>query len=211
MTTPLSPQQVASLIVRRDRAFKPVVDAVGPPKLRRRPAPVDERFSALVSSITSQLLATSAAATIHARVVEACGGEVSVASVLEAGPDVLRAVGLNRTKAEAMVTLANDVDEGRVRLAHHGRMSDHDVVLDVSSVRGIGPWTAHMYLIFTLGRPEVWPVGDYGVRAGWTALHGLDEIVTEKQLRDLGDPFDGVRTAAAWYCWQALHLARASK
>ena len=206
MTTPLSPQQVASLIVRRDRAFKPVVDAVGPPKLRRRPAPVDERFSALVSSITSQLLATSAAATIHARVVE-----VSVASVLEAGPDVLRAVGLNRTKAEAMVTLANDVDEGRVRLAHHGRMSDHDVVLDVSSVRGIGPWTAHMYLIFTLGRPDVWPVGDYGVRAGWTALHGLDEIVTEKQLRDLGDPFDGVRTAAAWYCWQALHLARASK
>ena len=210
MTT-LTPQQVAALIVRRDRAFKPVVDAVGPPKLRRRPAPVDERFSALVSSITSQLLATSAAATIHARVVEACGGRVSVASILEAGPDVLRAVGLNRTKAEAMVALAYDVDEGRVRLSRHGRMSDHDVVADVSSVRGIGPWTAHMYLIFTLGRPDVWPVGDYGVRAGWTSLHRLDEIVTEKQLRDLGDPFDGVRTAAAWYCWQALHLARASK
>ena len=102
MTTPLSPQQVASLIVRRDRAFKPVVDAVGPPKLRRRPAPVDERFSALVSSITSQLLATSAAATIHARVVEACGGEVSVASVLEAGPDgVMREVSVRDALREA--------------------------------------------------------------------------------------------------------------
>ena len=211
MTAPLSPQQVASLIVRRDRAFKPVVEAIGPPTLRRRPAPVDQRFSALVSSITSQLLATSAAATIHSRVVEACGGQVSVASILSAGPDALRAAGLNRTKAEAMVQLARDVKEQRVDLSRHGRMSDHQVLLDVSAVRGIGPWTAHMYLIFTLARPDVWPVGDYGVRAGWTALHGLDEIVTEKQLRELGDPFNGVRTTAAWYCWQALHLARASK
>ena len=197
--------------MRRDRAFKPVVEAIGPPTLRRRPAPVDQRFSALVSSITSQLLATSAAATIHSRVVEACGGQVSVASILSAGPDALRAAGLNRTKAEAMVQLARDVKEQRVDLSRHGRMSDHQVLLDVSAVRGIGPWTAHMYLIFTLARPDVWPVGDYGVRAGWTALHGLDEIVTEKQLRELGDPFNGVRTTAAWYCWQALHLARASK
>ena len=211
MTTSLPPDQVASLIVRRDRAFKPVVDAIGPPTIRRRAAPVDQRFAALVSSITSQLLATAAAATIHARVVDLCGGTVTVDSILAAGPDALRAAGLNRTKAEAMVALARDVSEQRIRLSRHGRMSDDEVLADVSSVRGIGPWTAHMYLIFTLGRPDVWPVGDYGVRAGWTALHGLDEIVTEKRLRDLGDPFDGVRTAAAWYCWQALHLARASK
>ena len=90
-------------------------------------------------------------------------------------------------------------------------MTDAEVVADVSSVRGIGPWTAQMYLIFTLGRRDVWPVGDYGVRAGWSALHGLDEIISEQALRDCGAKFEGARTATAWYCWQALHLARRAK
>ena len=206
-----TPTEVAAFIVRRDRAFRPVVAEVGPPVLRRRAAPVDERFADLVSSITSQLLATSAASTIHARVVETCGGTVNVDTIIAAGPDALKAAGLNRTKAEAMVQLAHDVAAKRVRLAHHGRMTDAEVVADVSSVRGIGPWTAQMYLIFTLGRRDVWPVGDYGVRAGWSALHGLDEIISEQALRDCGAKFEGARTATAWYCWQALHLARRAK
>ena len=210
MPSPATPVDIAAAIAQRDRSFRPVIALVGPPPLRRRAAPVGDRFPALVSSITSQLLATKAADTIHRRVVDVCGGEVTVASVLGAGAEQLKGAGLNRTKAQAMVDLAQDVLEQRVRLDRHGRMSDDEIVRDVASVRGIGPWTAQMYLIFTMGRRDVWPAGDFGVRNGWSALHGLDEIISESQLRLDGDRFEGVRTAVAWYCWRAVDLQRQS-
>jgi DNA-3-methyladenine glycosylase II len=118
-------------------------------------------------------------------------------------------VGLSNAKAAAMLGLAARSLDGRIRLAQHGRMSDHDVLVDVVAVRGIGEWTAQMYLMHTLGRHDVWPSGDLGVRNGWTLVHGLDELVTEKDLRRRGDDFAGVRSDVAWYCWQAVHLARA--
>ncbi len=210
MPSPATPVDIAAAIAKRDRSFRPVIALAGPPPLRSRAAPVGERFPALVSSITSQLLATKAADTIHRRVVDVCGGEVTVASVLVAGAEQLKGAGLNRTKAQAMVGLAQDVLDQRVRLDRHGRMSDEEIVRDVASVRGIGPWTAQMYLIFTMGRRDVWPAGDFGVRNGWSALHGLDEIVSESQLRLDGDRFEGVRTAVAWYCWRAVDLKRQS-
>ena len=211
MPAPLSPTQAAAYIAKRDGAFRPIIKLAGPPPLRRRAAAVDERFPSLVRSITFQLLATKAADTIHARVVESCGGTVNTASIITAGPELLRAAGLNRTKAQAMVDLAHDVHHGRVDLARHGRMSDLEIVKDVSSVKGIGPWTAQMYLISTMSRHDVWPIGDYGVRVGWSILHDLDETISESDLRDEGERFTGVRTAVAWYCWEAVHFARQAK
>ncbi len=205
------PADVAAFIAKRDRAFKPIIAFSGPPPLRRRAAAVDDRFPSLVRSITHQLLATSAATTIHARVVDACGGVVNVNTIISAGPAKLHAAGLNRTKAQAMVDLAHDVRDSRVNLARHGRMSDLDIVQDVASVRGIGPWTAQMYLISTMSRPDVWPIGDYGVRVGWTILHGLDETISEKELLVAGEPFVGARTSVAWYCWEAVRWAKAAK
>jgi 3-methyladenine DNA glycosylase/8-oxoguanine DNA glycosylase len=207
----LRPAEAAAFIAQRDRAFKAIIALAGPPPLRARAAAVDDRFPSLVRSITHQLLATSAATTIHGRVVETCGGVVDVHSVIAAGPERLRAAGLNRTKAQAMVDLAHDVRDQRVNLARHGRMSDDEVVRDVASVRGIGPWTAQMYLISTLSRPDVWPVGDYGVRVGWSLLHELDETISERDLRDAGERFVGVRTSVAWYCWEAIRWAKAAK
>jgi DNA-3-methyladenine glycosylase II len=206
-----SPQEVAAYIAKRDKAFRPIIALAGPPPFRRRAEPIDSRFPSLVRSITHQLLATSAATTIHGRVVEACGGTVTVDSIIAAGPDRLRAAGLNNNKARAMVELATEVRDSRLQLAKHGRMSDDDIVADVASVRGIGPWTAHMYLISTMARPDVWPVGDYGVRVGWSLLHGLDETISEAGLRDAGQRFEGVRTAVAWYCWEAVHFAKVAK
>ena len=205
------PADVAAFIAKRDRAFKPIIALAGPPPLRSRAAAVDDRFPSLVQSITHQLLATSAAATIHARVVEACGGVVNVHTIIATGPEKLRAAGLNRTKAQAMVDLAHDVRDSRVDLSRHGRMSDADIVHDVASVRGIGPWTAQMYLISTMSRPDVWPIGDYGVRVGWTLLHGLDETIGEKELLVAGERFVGARTSVAWYCWEAIRWAKAAK
>ena len=205
-----SPQDIAKTIARRDPSFRGVIKTVGPPP-KRRSAKVDERFASLIRSIVFQLLATKAAATIHARVEEACGGEINVDSILSTGFDDLRAAGLSRTKAEAMLDLANHVDDGRVNIARHGKMSDADIVREVTAVRGIGPWTVQMYLMHTLARPDVWPAGDFGVRNGWSILHDLDEMISEPDLRIEGERFEGVRTEVAWYCWQAVHLHRDAK
>ena len=108
-----------------------------------------------------------------------------------------------------MLDLAERTLDGRVRLAHHGRMSDHDVLRDVVAVRGIGPWTAQMYLMHTLARHDVWPAGDFGVRNGWSRIHRLDVMVSEAELRQKGERFEGVRSDVAWYCWQVIRLERA--
>ena len=205
--TNLSREEIAREVARRDRAFAPIIELAGAPP-RRTNAPVDERFRSLVRSITFQLLATKAATTIHARVHEACGSSISVQSILDAGVDELRAAGLSRTKAQAMVELATRVRDEEVRLSRHGRMSDLEIVREVTTVRGIGPWTAQMYLMNTLARPDVWPVGDFGVRSGWSILHGDDEIITEQGLRLAGEAFVGLRSAVAWYCWEAVHFQR---
>jgi DNA-3-methyladenine glycosylase II len=203
VSTTLSPADTAAYIVRRDRAFKTLVANVGPPPAFRR-VKVDERFATLIRSITFQLLATKAANTIHRRVHDVCGGDVTVESVLRAGTANLRAAGLSGTKAAAMIDLAEHVADGRVRLLAHARMSDAEVTREVTAVHGIGPWTAEMYLMFSLGRPDVWPVLDLGVRRGWSLLHGLDEMVSPQELRVAGERFAGVRSGVAWYCWATV-------
>ena len=202
------PAASARTIVRADPAFRSLVRRVGPPPPRRT-APVGGRFASLTRSVTYQLLATKAAATIHARVVEVCRGQVTPAAILAAGHDRLRAVGLSNAKAAAMLNLAERTLDGRLALARHGAMSDAAVTAEVVAVRGLGVWSAQMYLMHTLGRADVWPTGDFGVRHGWSLLHGLDEMITERALGPLGDPFAGVRSEVAWYCWRAVELERA--
>lgn len=175
----------------------------------RRSAPVVHRFPTLARAITGQLLATKAATTIHQRVIDLCDGTVDAESVTRAGHAQLRGVGLSNAKAAAMLDLAERTLDGRVHLAQHGTMNDHDVLSDVVAVRGIGPWTAQMYLMHTLARHDVWPPGDFGVRNGWSRLHELDEIISEADLRRAGDVFAGVRSDVAWYCWEVIHLTRA--
>ncbi|MHB1210157.1 MAG: DNA-3-methyladenine glycosylase family protein [Acidimicrobiales bacterium] len=196
--------------MRNDRAFDEVVRLAGPPPARRN-APVNKRFADLVEAIVSQLLATAAADTIHARVVLACGGSVDEEAILRTGTDSLKSAGLSRTKAAAMVELAQFIKDGHINVGRHGRMSDQQILRELTVVRGIGPWTVQMYLMHTLARRDVWPTGDYGVRAGWSVLHGLDETISESGLREQGERFVGMRSDVAWYCWQALHFARGAK
>jgi DNA-3-methyladenine glycosylase II len=207
MPASLSPADTAAYIAKRDRAFKPIIELAGLPP-RRRNGAVDERFGSLVRSITFQLLTTKAAGTIHGRIHELCDNSVNVETILDVGVDQLRAAGLSRTKAQAMVDLAEKVRDQQVQVARHGRMSDTEILREVTTVRGIGPWTGQMYLMNTLARADVWPVGDFGVRSGWSLLHGDDEIITENELRAAGEKFEGVRSAVAWYCWEAVHFQR---
>ena len=210
MASALSPSDIAKRIVKADPAFKKITHLAGTPPSRRA-SKIDRRFPSIASSITSQLLATSAAATIHARVVDVCNGTVSEKSIIKAGAEKLKSAGLNRTKAEAMVELATMSLDGRIQLHRHGRMTDDEIVREVTSVRGIGPWTAQMYLMFTLARTDVWPIGDYAVRVGWSILHDLEKTISEKELKQVGEPFLGVRSAVAWYCWQTVHFSRNEK
>jgi 3-methyladenine DNA glycosylase/8-oxoguanine DNA glycosylase len=164
--------------------------------------PVDRRFESLAEAIVYQQLAGRAAATIHGRFVLALGGVVTPESVLSASDEVLAACGLSRAKAASIRDLADHVASGRLALDRMGRLPDQDVVDQLTQVRGIGPWTAQMFLLGTLGRLDVWPTGDYGVRAGFGRAWGLPGIPTPQELEALGEPFRPYRSLVAWYCWR---------
>src|SRR6266545_982052 len=117
--------------------------------------------------------------------------------------DALRAVGLSASKTASIRDLAEKVTSGAVQLDRVGRLPDDEIVRELTLVRGIGRWTAEMFLIFQLGRPDVWPVDDFGVRRGYAQLYGLPEMPKPKELEPLGDPFRPYRSYAAWYCWRA--------
>ncbi len=169
---------------------------------------VDDRFENLAESIAYQQLAGRAAATIWGRFRALFPpGALEPEAVLAAAPEDLRAAGLSGAKAAAIVDLARHVADGRLELDRVGRMPDDQATDELVQVRGIGPWTADMFLIFALGRLDVWPTGDYGVRAGYGIAYGLVEPPTPAQLEARGEPFRPYRSVAAWYCWRALESA----
>jgi DNA-3-methyladenine glycosylase II len=200
MSHRLQPAEAAALLG-RDPVFGPLVEDVGPVRLRE---PFDTHFAALVRAIVYQQLAGAAAATIHRRFVAALDCDVTPAAVLAAGDDTLRDAGLSANKLAAIRDLAARVVEGVLPLDHLDALTDEEVKARLVTVRGVGPWTADMFLIFQLHRPDVWPTGDLGVRAGWARLHGLTEPPTPRQLEPLGEPYRPWRSAAAWYCWRAV-------
>jgi len=187
----------------RDRVLASLIKRYGPPP-RRRPVRSSLRFAALAEIIVYQQLAGKAASTIHGRFEQALGGSVTPDSVLVARPEVLAAAGLSRAKAASIRDLADKVASGQISLERIGRLPDDAVVDHLTQVRGIGPWTAEMFLLGTLGRLDVWPVGDYGVRAGFASAWGLAAIPDPKELMVLGGPFSPYRSLVAWYCWRVL-------
>jgi DNA-3-methyladenine glycosylase II len=196
-------------LMERDPKLDALIDQHGTPP-RRRPVPVADRFASLAQSIVYQQLAGAAAATIHGRFELALGGVVTPESVVAASPELLASCGLSAAKARSIRDLADHVLSGEVALERMGRLSDEAVVEHLTRVRGIGPWTAQMFLLGTLGRLDVWPTGDYGVRAGFAKGWDLPEIPTPQELAELGEPFRPYRSLVAWYCWRAVDDRTAS-
>ena len=174
----------------------------------RLPRPGSTHFAALAESILYQQLAGAAAAAIHRRFVALFDDHLTPNAVLALPPRKLRAAGLSRAKVAAIRDLAAKVVDGRVRLGRIGRLTDEDIVTSLSTVRGIGQWTAEMFLIFQLRRLDVWPVGDYGVRTGYMLAYGLPALPKPTELQALGERFRPYRTVAAWYCWRAVQERR---
>ena len=188
-------------VARRDRVMAKLIERTTPFRL---PRPDTPHFAALAESILYQQLAGAAAAAIHRRFVALFDGGLSPDAVLAVSPRRLRSAGLSRSKVAAIRDLAQKVVDGTVRLDRIGRLRDEDIVTTLSVVRGIGQWTAEMFLIFQLRRLDVWPVGDYGVRTGYALAYRLRTLPTPKELHALGERFRPYRTVAAWYCWRAV-------
>lgn len=186
--------------------MKRLVAEHGPPVLGGRRTG-RSRFEQLAEAICYQQLAGKAAEAIWNRVRALVDGPFVPEGVLAAGYDALRGAGLSNAKALSLLDLADKVATGAVRLERIGRLSDEAVVAELVRVRGIGPWTAEMFLIFTLQRLDVWPVGDYGVRAGFARAYDLAALPSSKELLPLGEPFRPYRTLAAWYLWRAVETS----
>jgi len=181
------------------------IELVGP--FDPRPG-VGDAFTSLAHAIVFQQLAGRAAAAIYGRFVAAVGGTVSADAILATSPETLRAAGLSGNKTLSLIDLATKVREGSVPLAGIEAYDDEEIIARLSTVRGIGRWTAEMFLLFELVRPDVWPVDDLGVRHGWSLIHALPEMLKPKALQAEGERFRPHRSTVALYCWHAVHVER---
>ncbi|HYK96584.1 MAG TPA: DNA-3-methyladenine glycosylase 2 family protein [Candidatus Dormibacteraeota bacterium] len=171
--------------------------------------PVDgDPLASLARAIVFQQLAGRAAAAIHRRFVEAIGGAVTAEAILATDPERLRGAGLSAAKTTSLIDLATKVTDGTVPLASLVALDDDTIVERLVQVRGIGRWTAEMFLLFELERPDVWPVDDLGVRHGWQLIHGDADLLKPKALLAEGDRFRPYRSVVALFCWHAVHVAR---
>lgn len=186
-----------------DPAMGAFIAGFGPCTLARRQVPGGS-FGALARAICFQQLAGAAASTIHGRFAAIYDGKPTPAAVVATPDEVMRAAGLSASKTASIKDLAAKALDGSVRLDGWSRRSDEQIIEQLCTVRGIGPWTAQMFLMFQLNRPDVWPVLDLGVRSGYSRIHGLDRVPTSPELAELGEIYRPYRTVAAWYCWRAV-------
>jgi DNA-3-methyladenine glycosylase II len=183
---------------RLDPKWRAIIERVGPCRLELRP----DRFGTLVRAIIGQQISSKAAASIDKKVRELAGEPHTPSPLLHAGEQALRNCGLSGVKARYVLNLAQAVQDGSVPLNEVHTWEDDAIIKALTSVKGIGPWTAEMFLIFALGRPDVLSAGDLGIRAGLKDFHGLDELPGPKQCRELTEPWRPFRTVAMWYLWR---------
>jgi DNA-3-methyladenine glycosylase II len=185
-----------------DEALAALIDRVGAYAAPRRSDP----YGALVRAILFQQLAGAAASAIQRRLFAMYSSEdkpPSPPQMLETTDEQFRSAGVSRQKAGYLRDLAAHVADGRLDLLALPSLSDAQVVEQVTAVKGLGEWSAHMFLMFHLGRPDVLPVGDLGVRNGMRVTYGLPEMPTPKEALTIGAPWAPFRSVGSWYMWRA--------
>jgi DNA-3-methyladenine glycosylase II len=187
--------------------LRAIIDRIGPCRLE----PHGDRFGALVRSIVSQQISSKAARSINLRLI-AIGGEPHQPERLIAlGEPTLRSVGLSAAKARYVLNLAEAVACGAVPLdAMDDSWDDAAITKALTSIKGIGVWTAEMFLIFALNRPDVLPAGDLGVRVALRDRHGLAELPRPRDCHALAEPWRPYRTIASWYIWKGVDTPQTS-
>ena len=190
----------------RDRALDRLVARVG--RIRHRPRNAHGHFGALARAIVYQQLAGRVAGIILDRVIAAAGGELSAKSLARVSDAKLRAAGLSANKLASLRDLTAKTLNGALDFTTMSKRDDEEVIASLVDVRGIGRWTAEMYLMFELRRLDIWPIDDYGVRQGYGLIWDIDPSPLPKQLAPLGDRFRPYRSIVARYCWEAVPLYR---
>jgi DNA-3-methyladenine glycosylase II len=174
---------------------------------RERPG---DAYGALVRSIVGQQLSTKAAATIYGRMLELFGGHTPTPKqLLKADPDMIRAAGLSRPKIAYLRDLAVHVEEGTLELERLPELPDEEVAAQLTAIKGLGPWTADMFLMFHLRRPDILPVGDQGIRNAVKVEYRLRKLPDAKRLEKIARPWRPYRTLACLYLWSSLDNAPA--
>ena len=209
MELSFDPDQAVAVLARADRRLARVIKKAGP--FTHRPGKLENPFQYLLRAIVYQQLTGKAAATIFSRVAALHPGRGAFRpeALLGTRDQKLRACGLSRAKTAAVKDLAAKALDGMLpTLAKLKKMDDAEIVARLTEVRGVGPWTVEMLLIFRLGRPDVLPVSDYGVRNGFMLTYGKKELPTAKELLSHGERWRPYRSIASWYMWRAVDLAR---
>jgi DNA-3-methyladenine glycosylase II len=183
-----------------DPRWSDLIDRVGPCILRPRP----DRFGTLVRAIIGQQISSRAAASIDARLRALAGEPHAPEPLLALGEEKLRTAGISGVKSRYILNLAEAVASGRVPVDEFHDWDDEAIVASLTSIKGIGVWTAEMFLIFALNRPDVLPVGDLGVRVAIRDRHGLAELPKPQLCRELAEPWRPYRSIAIWYLWRGF-------
>ena len=201
---PFRPDKVEDALTqlrKRDKVLRRVIDSAGDFTLK----PKRDRFAMLIQSIISQQISTSAATSIRRRLTEMLAPEkVAAEVIIRYSPEELREAGVSPQKAGYMLDLCRCVTDGTVQLNVIGRLSDEKVIEELTKIRGIGVWTAQMFLMFSLCRLDVFPVGDLGIRNGIGKMYGFEERPTEAECLEISKNWAPYRTIASWYCWRFL-------
>jgi len=184
-----------------DSVLGGLIAKVGPYRIRY----LEPGFETLIKSIVYQQLSGKAAATIFGRLRDAAGGEeLTPAAVLRLTPTKMRALGLSRQKISYIRDIACHARSGEVKFEDLRRLPDDEVLRILTSLRGVGVWTVHMFLIFALRRKDVLPTGDLGIRAAVRKAYGLDRTPTPSEVEEIGARWRPYRTVASWYLWRSL-------
>jgi DNA-3-methyladenine glycosylase II len=201
---PFSAQHIKSALIhlrKTDPAMKKLIKKIGPftQKLRR------DKFSTLVNSVLSQQISVAAAKTIRTRLLDRLGTtSFEAESLAIQSVDELRCAGVSRQKASYLLDLAQKTMEGTINLNGLNKLSNEQIISELTTVKGIGRWTAQMFLMFSLGRLNVFPADDLGLQNAMRKIYQLKTGCKKEAFLEIAQQWDPYQTVASWYCWQSL-------
>jgi len=194
--------KITRLIPKIDPVFAPAIKNLEPCTFGLIKPKVTS-YQSLIHSVIAQQVSTAAARTISGRLEDKCRGSITAEKVGALSLKQLQSVGLTGAKVRTISELTEASLSGEINFRKFPHLSDEEIIQELIPLYGIGRWTVEMFLIFHLGRLDVWPVDDLAVRRGWDNLHSNSEPIKPKALNVLGGPFAGMRSVVAWYCWRA--------
>jgi len=204
LITSAAMREITREISARDKRMAKIIESHPLCTIGRNPKPVTH-FEALVESVISQQLAVKAAETIFLRVKALAGGKIAPSKIAAISESDMRAAGVSGAKFKSINGLADAAITKKIKVNKLHEIEDDEVIFDqLTSLWGIGPWTVDMFMMFQLGRLDIWPTGDLGVRRGWEKIYSLKDEITPAELEKKGSKFSPYRSVVAWYCWRAL-------